>query len=102
MDWKPPYTNNRIRFERVGSMVFVNGNVKFDNTGENNYTKANETLPIGWRPTDVNTPIQFHGLGGTFSCLFGDQGGECFMLGNPNSAYATASGAWVTNDPMPA
>ena len=102
MEWKPPYTTGRIRFERRGSIVMVNGNVKFDSSGDNQYSTANETLPYGWRPIGVNTPIQFHGAGCTFSCLFGDPNGKCVMVGNPNSSYATASGTWMTDDDVTA
>ena len=80
-------------------MVLVNGNVKFTQSGVNNYQKMNETIPVGYRPIAVNSPIHF--LGSQFACLCDPQGGVT-ALGNPNSGYSSAQGAWVTNDPLPA
>lgn len=98
LEWKPPYTTSQIKFARVGNMVFVNGNVKFTQSGVNNYQKVNETIPVGYRPISVNSPIHF--LGSQFACLCDPQGGVT-ALGNPNSGYSSAQGAWVTNDPQP-
>ena len=98
LKWKPPYTMSTIQFARVGNMVFINGNVKFAQSGVNNYQKVNETIPVGYRPIAVNSPIHF--LGSQFACLCDPQGGVT-ALGNPNSGYSSAQGAWVTSDPQP-
>lgn len=100
--WKVPFSNNTIRISRVGPICVAGGNVKFTNGLENNYTTATETLPVGYRPKDpTNTPIAVFG-GNTTFILYGEHSGKVVMLGNPNNAYAGCTGAWVTNDPMPA
>ena len=101
MDWQVPSSDNKISFCRVNNLVFVNGNVKFNTTYDCRYTTAKETLPSGWRPIKVNTPVQFEGGCIGFSLLFSNSE-KVVMFGNPNSAYATAHGAWVTADAMPA
>ena len=36
----------------------MGGNVKFNQSGENNYVQAQETIPEGYRPMEkTNTPI---------------------------------------------
>ena len=79
-------------------MVFANGNVKFNGSGVQNYSRASETIPLGFRPISTNTPIHF--LGVQFACLIGISG-DVTMLGDPKSGYSSAQGAWVTNDPQP-
>lgn len=64
-----------------------------------NYSTATETLPKGFRPTEVNVPIVFS-MSGNFALLF-EQTGKVTMLGNPNSAYACCTGSWYTNDDFP-
>lgn len=86
----------------MGSLCIMTGNVKFNQSGVNNYSKATETLPAGYRPTQGNTMIgRFTYDGGQFN-LLSQPSGEVTMLGNPGSAYACTSAAWFTNDPMPA
>ncbi|OZG53112.1 hypothetical protein ALMA_1414 [Alloscardovia macacae] len=80
-------------------MVFANGNVKFTGSGMQNYSRASETIPAGYRPISGNTPIHFLNVG--FACLLGTAG-DITMLGDPKSGYSSAQGAWVTNDAMPA
>ncbi|MDB6806419.1 hypothetical protein PMS59_03315 [Bifidobacterium longum] len=97
-----PYSSNSILLTRVGDICFMGGNVKFNQTGENNYTQARETVPEGYRPVDKsNTPIAVFG-GNTTFILYGEHTGKVVMLGNPNSAYAGCTGVWRTTDPMPA
>lgn len=79
----------------------MGGNVKFNNSGQNNYTKAQEKIPEGYRPVSVNTPVAVFGGETTFIC-YGEANGTVTMLGNPNSAYAGCAGVWRTTDPMPA
>lgn len=100
--WRVPYSSDNVLLARMGSLCIMTGNVKFNQSGVNNYSKANETLPAGYRPTQANTMIgRFTYDGGQFN-LLSQPSGEVTMLGNPGSAYACTSAAWFTNDPMPA
>lgn len=100
--WRVPYSSNSISLTRVGDICFAGGNVKFNQSGENNYTQARETIPVGYRPAETsNVPIAVFG-GNTTFILYGEHTGRVVMLGNPNSAYAGCTGVWRTADPMPA
>lgn len=99
--WRVPYSSDSILLTRIGDICFMGGNVKFNSSGQNNYTKAQEKLPEGYRPVIVNTPVAVFGGETTFIC-YGDANGAVTMLGNPNSAYAGCTGVWRTADPMPA
>lgn len=99
--WRVPYSSDSILLTRIGDICFMGGNVKFNSSGQNNYTKAQEKLPEGYRPVIVNTPVAVFGGGTTFIC-YGEANGTVTMLGNPNSAYAGCTGVWRTADPMPA
>lgn len=100
--WRVPYSSNSITLTRVGDICFAGGNVKFNQSGENNYTQARETIPVGYRPAETsNVPIAVFG-GNTTFILYGEHTGRVTMLGNPNSAYAGCTGVWRTADPMPA
>lgn len=99
--WRVPYSSDSILLTRIGDICFMGGNVKFNNSGQNNYTKAQEKLPEGYRPVTVNTPVAIFGGETTFIC-YGAANGTVTMLGNPNSAYAGCTGVWRTADPMPA
>ena len=99
--WRVPYSRDSVLLTRIGNICFMGGNVKFDQSGENNYTKAQEKLPEGYRPVIVNTPVAVFGGETTFIC-YGEANGTVTMLGNPNSAYAGCTGVWRTADPMPA
>lgn len=100
--WQVPYSSNSITLTRVGDICFAGGNVKFNQSGENNYTQARETIPEGYRPAETsNVPIAVFG-GNTTFILYGEHTGRVVMLGNPNSAYAGCTGVWRTADPMPA
>lgn len=100
--WRVPYSSSNVLLARMGSLCIMTGNVKFNHSGVNNYSKAIETLPAGYRPAQVNTMIgRFTYDGGQFN-LLSQPSGEVTMLGNPGSAYACTGVAWFTNDPMPA
>ena len=100
--WRVPYSNDSISLTRVGDICFAGGNVKFNQSGENNYTQARETIPVGYRPAETsNVPIAVFG-GNTTFILYGEHTGRVTMLGNPNNAYAGCTGVWRTSDPMPA
>ena len=99
--WRVPYSRDSILLTRIGDICFMGGNVKFNSSGQNNYTKAQEKLPEGYRPVVVNTPVAVFGGETTFIC-YGEANGTVTMLGNPNSAYAGCTGVWRTADPMPA
>ena len=99
--WRVPYSSNSVLLTRIGDICFMGGNVKFNNSGQNNYTKAQEKLPEGYRPVIVNTPVAVFGGETTFIC-YGEANGTVTMLGNPNSVYAGCTGVWRTADPMPA
>lgn len=99
--WRVPYSSDSILLTRIGDICFMGGNVKFNSSGQNNYTKAQEKLPEGYRPVIVNTPVAVFGGETTFIC-YGEANGTVTMLGSPNSAYAGCTGVWRTADPMPA
>ena len=99
--WRVPYSRDSILLTRIGDICFMGGNVKFNSSGQNNYTKAQEKLPEGYRPVTVNTPVAVFGGETTFIC-YGEANGTVTMLGNPNSAYAGCTSVWRTADPMPA
>lgn len=99
--WRVPYSSDSILLTRIGDICFMGGNVKFNSSGQNNYTKAQEKLPEGYRPVIVNTPVAVFGGETTFIC-YGEANGTVTLLGNPNSAYAGCTGVWRTADPMPA
>lgn len=109
-----PYSDRYITLVRVGRIVTAcayitltsnfnqASNVKFNQSGENNYTQARETIPGGYRPAETsNVPIAVFG-GNTTFILYGEHTGRVVMLGNPNNAYAGCTGVWRTADPMPA
>lgn len=99
--WRVPYSRDSVLLTRIGNICFMGGNVKFDQSGENNYTKAQEKIPEGYRPVSINTPVAVFGGETTFIC-YGEANGTVTMLGNPNSAYTGCTGVWRTTDPMPA
>ena len=99
--WRVPYSSNSVLLTRIGDICFMGGNVKFNNSGQNNYTTAQEKIPEGYRPVIVNTPVAVFGGETTFIC-YGEANGTVTMLGNPNNAYAGCTGVWRTTDPMPA
>ena len=99
--WRVPYSRDSILLTRIGDICFMGGNVKFNSSGQNNYTTAQEKIPEGYRPVSVNTPVAVFGGETTFIC-YGEANGTVTMLGNPNSAYAGCTGVWRTADPMPA
>ena len=99
--WRVPYSSDSILLTRIGDICFMGGNVKFNSSGQNNYTTAQEKIPEGYRPVIANTPVAVFGGETTFIC-YGEANGTVTMLGNPNSAYAGCTGVWRTADPMPA
>lgn len=99
--WRVPYSSDSVLLTRIGDICFMGGNVKFNSSGQNNYTKAQEKLPEGYRPVIANTPVAVFGGETTFIC-YGEANGTVTMLGNPNSAYTGCTGVWRTADPMPA
>ncbi len=100
--WRVPYSSDSILLTRIGGICFMGGNVKFNQSGENNYSPAQETIPAGYRPVaKVNTPVAVFG-GNTTFVLYAEHTGKVVMLGNPNKAYAGCTGVWRTADPMPA
>lgn len=73
------------------------GNIKFKQSGTNNYSAATETIPEGYRPTTDLTPIQ---CGNVNFALLVDHKGAVTMLGDPASAYTPMVGVWTTDDPI--
>lgn len=100
LSWKVPYSNSTIQFDRIGDVVICHGNVKFTASGQCNYSKADEILPKGYRPTEANVPVVFS-INGRFAIFFGSDG-TVTMLGNPNNDYACCTGSWYTKDDFPA
>ncbi|MDB6800940.1 hypothetical protein PMR96_05450, partial [Bifidobacterium longum] len=72
--WRVPYSSDSILLTRIGDICFMGGNVKFNSSGQNNYTKAQEKLPEGYRPVTVNTPVAVFGGETTFIC-YGEANG---------------------------
>lgn len=91
--WRVPYSTNRITFRRSSNVVTINGNVKFDNSGQNNYTSLSDKVPDGFRPVDGQSIIVFPQC--AFSLLV-DVDGSIQALGDPKAAYSTAHGCWMT------
>ena len=91
--WKPPYTNDSLTLCRLGRIVTINGNVKFNGSGTQNYAPALETIPEAFRPLADQSIISFPSCG--FSLLV-TRDGKLQMLGDPKSAYSTAHGCWIT------
>lgn len=57
----------------MGDICFAGGNVKFNQSGENNYTQARETIPVGYRPAETsNVPIAVFGGNGHGTSLNDD------------------------------
>lgn len=98
VDWKPPYTEDKVRIRRVGDIVLVNGNVRFSGSGRQDYKTASETFPAGYRPKDYNVPIVCGNVG---FVVYPAPDGQVRMLGDTAGAYSSMSGAWLTGDPMP-
>ena len=73
----------------------ANGNVKFDSSGQNDYATVANAIPAGFRPAHDQCNIQFAPCG--LSLLVNPQG-RVQALGDPQSAYATASGCWPAGD----
>lgn len=90
--WKPPYTDIRLTLCRVGRIVTINGNVKFEYSGQQDYSMAIETVPEAFRPLADQSIISFPSCG--FSLLV-MRDGKVQMLGDPKSAYSTAHGCWM-------
>ena len=90
--WKVPYSTGRIIFRRSSNVVTINGNVKFDNSGQNNYTSLPDKVPDGFRPVDGQSIIVFPQC--AFSLLV-DVDGSIQALGDPKAAYSTAHGCWM-------
>ena len=90
--WKVPYSTSRIIFRRSSNVVTINGNVKFDNSGQNNYTSLPDKVPDGFRPVDGQSIIVFPQC--AFSLLV-DVDGSIQALGDPKAAYSTAHGCWM-------
>ena len=88
-----PYSSSSITLTRAGGTVMANGNVKFDYSGQNNYTTVSNTIPEGFRPAHDQCVISFAQCG--LSLLLSPSG-SVQALGDPQSAYSTASGCWPT------
>ena len=100
LSWKAPYTNDKIQFDRIGNVVICHGNVKFTTSVTCNYSKALETLPVGFRPVEANVATIFS-VSGNFALFFATDG-TVTMLGDPENAYAPCTGSWRTKDDFPA
>lgn len=98
--WKPPFTTSKITLARSGNVVTLNGNVKFDQSGECNYMHVSESIPLGFRPTTANQSAVF-AMPTERMALLVNPDGSVTALGNPGSAYACCSGCWVTADEWP-
>ena len=90
--WRVPYSASRITFRRSSNVVTINGNVKFANSGQNDYTSLPDKVPDGFRPVDGQSIIVFPQC--AFSLLV-DVDGSIQALGDPKAAYSTAHGCWI-------
>ena len=91
--WKPPFTADSVWLCKVGNLVVINGNVKFNASNAQNYAKAQETIPAGFRPIHDQSIITFPAC--AFS-LLAMTDGTVQMLGDTKAAYSTAHGCWIT------
>lgn len=88
---KAPYTKDTLGLSREWDTVIVNGNVKYDASNQNNYTKATETVPAGWRPYGDAGVV---GAVNTGWCNYVQPDGSFTMLGNTNAAHSGVTGGW--------
>lgn len=88
---KAPFTKDTWGLSREWDTVIVNGNVKYDASGQKNYTKAPETVPAGWRP------YGYAGIVGAINvdwCNYVEPDGRITMLGDTKSVYSGVTGGW--------
>lgn len=91
-----PYTNDRWWLSRDWDTVIVSGNAKYNASGQNNYTTAKETIPVGWRPYGL-TPTAAYGVVGAINANWCNQiqaDGKIIMLGDTNGTYSGVTGGW--------
>lgn len=67
--------------------------MKFNASGTQNYAKAQETIPAGFRPIHDQSIITFPAC--AFS-LLAMTDGTVQMHGDTKAAYSTAHGCWIT------
>lgn len=99
VEWKVPFSTDKIRITRMGQMVFVNGRVKFNADQQLNHLSVSETIPAGYRPAQDDATIVCGG--NTCVSLSFKKNGSGVILGNPKNTWALATGAWITVDAWP-
>lgn len=99
VEWKMPFSNDKIRITRMGQMVFMNGSVKFNNAGQVNHQRMNETIPQGYRPAYNNATAVT--AGNTYITLICNRDGSVTFLGDPRNQYCAIIGTWVTDNDWP-
>lgn len=99
VEWKMPYSTDKIRITRMGQMVFMNGSVKFNNAGQVNHQRVNETIPQGYRPVYNNATAV--AVGNTYITLICNSDGSVKFLGDPRNQYCAIIGAWLTTNDWP-
>lgn len=93
---KAPYTKDTWWLSREWDTVIVAGKAKYDVSNQNNYTTANETIPVGWRPYGPNPTTVYGVVGATNTdwCNLIQQNGKIVMLGNTKGADSGVTGGW--------
>lgn len=99
--WKPPYaaSSETIRLDRIGRLVVVNGAVSSQISGNLNMAAANERLPMGYRPNDY---AYISAQNATFIIGYSPVDHSLNLRGETEGKRLVYTGAWVTDDPMPA
>lgn len=101
IQWKVPYSDDKIQITRIGGMCVAGGTVKYTSGTEMNDNKVNETLPLGFRPSYDNATIALSGARATV-VFFGKKDGSIYGRGNTGGgAYTNLTGCWPTADPYP-
>lgn len=93
---KAPFTRDTWWLSREWDTVIVAGNAKYDASKQNNYTTANETIPVGWRPYGP-IPTAVYGVVGSTNvdwCNLIQQDGKIVMLGDTKGVYSGVTGGW--------
>lgn len=101
VDWSIPYSNDKVRLSRCGSMVSIGGFLKFYGSGQVNHVVVNETIPQGFRPA-AGTYGTIAFTGNVNPTITVEPSGKCTMLGDMGSQqWCSVTGSWITDNPMP-
>lgn len=94
---KAPYTSGKWWVSREWDTVIVSCSVKYTDSGQQNHTTADETVPVGWRPYGDNRTALDYGVVSAVNanwCNFVRPNGAIVMLGNTGGVYSGVTGGW--------